>query len=73
MKHRHIEITGDQWGVALIHSIWERGAEQDIVELIREVGSNPAAVEAVRRAIPHSSVYGWPKFFRIYLEKVYGK
>lgn len=73
MEHRHIEATGDQWGVAVIHSIWERGSEQDIVELIREVRSNPAAAEAVRRAIPHSRVYGWPKFFRMYLEKVHGK
>lgn len=73
MEHRHIDTRHDQWGVALIHSIWERGSEQDILELIREVRTNPTAAEAVRRAIPHSRVYGWPKFFRIYLEKVHEK
>jgi hypothetical protein len=59
--------------VAVVHSIWERGLEADISALIREVRSNAKAADAVRRAIPHSKVYGWPKFFRMYLEKIYEK
>ena len=73
MEHRHINVKQDQWNVAIIHSIWERGSEEDIRELIREVRKNTDAARAVRRAIPHSKVYGWPKFFKMYLEKLYGR
>jgi hypothetical protein len=72
MEHRHINIKQNQWNVAVVHSIWERGSEEDICELIHEVRKNFEAVRAVRKAIPHSNVYGWPKFFKMYLEKVYG-
>jgi hypothetical protein len=54
-----------------VHSICERGLEKDICALIREVKTNAKAADAVRRAIPHSKVYGWPKFFRLYIEKIY--
>ncbi|MDJ0814913.1 MAG: hypothetical protein QNJ58_01875 [Desulfobacterales bacterium] len=73
MKHRHINITENEWSAAVVHSIWERGLEEDICALIREVKINAKAADAVRRAIPLSGVYGWPKFFRLYLEKVYGE
>lgn len=73
MEHRHINIKPGQWNVATIHSIWERGAEEDVCALISEVRKNSDAAHAVRRAIPHSKVYGWPKFFKMYLEKIYGK
>ena len=69
MEHRHIRVKNDDWGVAVIHSIWERGSEDDICALIREVKRNPKAADAVRRSISHSQVYGWPKFFRMFLEK----
>ena len=72
MKHCHIKIENNQWNVAVVHSIWERGIEKDIVALIREVKRNAKAAEAVRKAIPHSKVYGWPKFFSLYLEKIHG-
>lgn len=72
MKHRHINTKHNEWGVAAIHSIWERGSEEDICALIHEVKTNYKAADAVRRAIPHSEVYGWPKFFKMYLEKIYG-
>jgi hypothetical protein len=72
MEHRHINTKNNQWNVAVVHSIWERGLEKDIRALIREVRSNHQAVEAVRKAIPHSNVYGWPKFFKLYLEKIHG-
>jgi len=73
MKHRHIDTTPGQWAPALVHSIWERGADADIKALIRQVKSNPQAADAVRKAIPHSTVYGYPRFFKLYLEKLDGK
>jgi len=71
MEHRHINVKDKQWTVAVVHSIWERGLEKDIRALIREVKINPKAADAVRRAIPYSQVYGWPKFFRLYIEKIH--
>jgi len=70
MEHRHLEIGSNEWNVAVVHSIWERGLEKDISALIREVRKNAMAADAVKNAIPHSKVYGWPKFFRIYMEKI---
>jgi len=72
MEHRHIHVGDDQWGVAVVHSIWERGSDDDIRGLMREVNRNPKAADAVRRAIPHSQVYGWPRFFKMFLEKMDG-
>jgi hypothetical protein len=72
MEHRHIEVRKDQWGVAVVHSIWERGFDDDIVGLMREVKRNPKAADAVRRAVPSSKVYGWPRFFKLFLEKMDG-
>jgi hypothetical protein len=72
MEHRHIFVREDQWGVAVVHSIWERGSDHDIRALIREVRRNPKAADAVQRAIPHSQVYGWPRFFKLLLETMDG-
>ena len=71
MEHRHINFKDNEWNAAVVHSIWERGLEKDICALIREVKINTKAADAVKRAIPHSKVYGWPKFFRLYIEKIY--
>jgi len=73
MEHRHINFKDNEWNVTAVHSIWERGLEKDICDLIREVKVNARAADTVRRAIPHSKVYGWPKFFRLYIEKIYGE
>lgn len=70
MEHRHISVKEDEWGVAVIDSIWERGSEDDIRALICETKRNPHAVEAIRKAIPYSRVYGWPKFFKLLLERI---
>lgn len=59
MEHRHIDVKDDEWGVAVIHSIWERGSEDDICALVREVKRNPKAADAVRRSIAGSQVYGF--------------
>ena len=56
--------------MAVIESIWERGSEDDIRALIREAKRNPDAVKAIKRAIPHSRVYGWPRFFKLFLERM---
>lgn len=69
MEHRHLDVKPGQWGPAVVHSIWERGSDADIKALIRQVRINPEAAEAVRKAIPHSDVYGYPKFFKMLLEK----
>ena len=58
MQHRHINIKDNEWNIAVVHSIWERGLEKDICALIREVRTNAKAAEAVKNAIPHSKVYG---------------
>ena len=55
MEHRHINTKDNEWGVAVVHSIWERGSEDDICTLILEVKRN---TDAVRRAISHSDVFG---------------
>jgi hypothetical protein len=70
MEHRHINVKDGKWGVAVVHSIWERGSDDDIRALIREVKRNPKAANAVLRAIPHSRVYAWPRFFEMFLEKI---
>ena len=41
MEHRHINIKNNEWGVAIVHSIWESGSEEDICTLIREVKKIP--------------------------------
>ncbi len=33
MEHRHLDIESDEWSVAVVHSIWERGLEADISAL----------------------------------------
>jgi hypothetical protein len=73
MEHRHIHTKHNQWGIAIVNSIWERGSDEDICALVREVRKNPDAAHAVRKAIPQSKVYGWPKFFKLYIEKIYGQ
>ena len=73
MEHRHIDVKPGQWGVAVVESIWERGSDKEIIAPIKEIKTNPNAADAVKRAIPHSKVYGFPKFFKLYLEKMHGK
>ncbi len=70
MKHRHLDIKSDQWSVAIIESIWERGSDEHIRRLLRACKDDPfgPAVNAVRRAIPHSKVYGYPAMFKYFLD-----
>jgi hypothetical protein len=74
VEHRHLDLLPQQWGVAVIESIWERGTEADIRALIGEVKKAPrgAAADAVRRAIPRSRVYGYPALFKLLLETLDG-
>ena len=73
MEHRHINFKDNEWNVAVVHSIWEHGLEKDICALIREVKTKAKAVDAVKSAIQHSKVYGWPKFFKLYIENSWEK
>jgi len=72
MKHRHLDIQPNQWGVAVIESIWERGTDEDIRVLLRECKKDPygPAADAVRRAIQNSKVYGYPLMFKYFLERL---
>lgn len=70
MKHRHLDIQPDQWSIAVVESIWERGTDKDIRALLRECKKEPygSAATAVRKAIPHSKVYGYPLMFKYFLK-----
>ena len=70
MNHRNLDIENDRWGIAVVESIWERGSDADIRVLLRECKKDPfgPAADAIRRAIPHSRVYGYPSMFRYFLE-----
>lgn len=71
MIHRHLNILEGEWSVAVIESIWERGADRDVIALLRTLRKEPfgAAAQAVQKALPHSKVYGYPTLFRIALER----
>ena len=40
MEHRHIDVKVGQWKVAVVHSIWERGSDKDIIALIKKFRLN---------------------------------
>jgi hypothetical protein len=71
MIHRHLDTREGEWSVAVVESIWERGMDSDIVGLLQIVRGAPfgAAAQAVEKALPHSKVYGYPRLFRIALER----
>jgi len=46
------------------------GAYEDIRVPMRELKRNPEAADAVRRAAPSSQIYGRPRFFKLFLEKM---
>lgn len=75
MIHRHLHAEGNHWSVAVIDSIWERGDDKDVLQLLRTLYADPLgpAAEAVLRAAPHSSVYGYPKMFVMALERWRGR
>lgn len=70
MLHRHLDILENEWSIAAIESIMERGSDQDIIALLKTVRKDPygPAAEAVLRAMPHLHVYGYPMMFKITLE-----
>ena len=69
--HRHLNVTYGEWSIAVIESLWERGTDRDIVGLLQILREDPfgAAAQAVEKALPHSRVYGYPRLFRIALER----
>jgi hypothetical protein len=75
MEHRHIDMEPGEWSVAAVESVWERGSDHDVAALLAECRDNPSgpAARAVRKAIPHSTVYGFPTLFRLVLERLDAK
>jgi hypothetical protein len=71
MIHRHLDTREGDWSVAVVESLWERGADRDVIALLRILRKEPfgAAAQAVQKALPHSKVYGYPALFRIALER----
>jgi hypothetical protein len=71
MIHRHLNVPEGEWSVAVIESIWERGADRDVIALLRTLRKEPfgAAAQAVEKTLPHSKVYGYPTLFRVALER----
>jgi hypothetical protein len=70
MLHRHLDISENEWTIAAIESIMERGSDQDVIALLKTVRKDPygPAAEAVLRAMPHLHVYGYPIMFKIAIE-----
>jgi hypothetical protein len=70
MLHRHLDAPKNEWSVAAVESILERGPDRDVIALLRVVREDPygLAAEAVLRTIPHMHVYGYPKMFKIAIE-----
>jgi len=71
MIHRHLDTRQGDWSVAVVESMWERGTDRNIVELLQILRGDPfgAAAQAVEKALPHSKVYGYPRLFGIALER----
>jgi hypothetical protein len=71
MIHRHLNVSEGEWSVAVIESIWERGADRDVIALLRTLRKEPfgAAAQAVEKTLAHSKVYGYPRLFGIALER----
>ncbi len=71
MIHRHLDTREGDWSVAVVESLWERGMDRDIVELLKILRGAPfgAAAQAVEKALLHSKVYGYPRLFGIALER----
>ena len=66
MLHRHLETSENDWSLAAVSSILERGSDGNVIDLLRAVRREPfgPAAEAVLRAVPHLNVYGYPALFR---------
>lgn len=62
MRHRHLDIPGDCYSPAAIHSILERGGASDIKALLRALHDDPFSETAMaaERVARESEVYGYP-------------
>ena len=66
MEHRHINTKDDESNASAVHSIWERGLEEDICVRIGEVKKNAKAADAVARIIQVSGLDGKVhRYFRL--------
>jgi hypothetical protein len=71
MKHRHLDIPDDEYSVAAIHSIFERGRSSDIVKLFQAIRDDPFShiAENALTAAGDSEVYGYPRLMTAAVEK----
>ncbi|MFW5983320.1 MAG: hypothetical protein ACOCQ4_02375 [bacterium] len=71
MEHRHIE--GDEWSMVAVHSVFERGSDQDILELKELVRQDYELAMMVYKCCDHSDVYAIPELFKAIIERLYGR
>lgn len=66
VRHRHLNVPEDYHSVATIHSILERGADQDVIALLAALRAAPfgALAEEALAACAQSEVYGTPALIR---------
>lgn len=62
MRHLHLDIPGDCYSPAAIHSILKRGAASDIKALLPALHDDPFSETAMaaERVARGSEVYGYP-------------
>lgn len=62
MRHLHLDIPGDCYSPAAIHSILERGGASDIKALLLALHDDPFSETAMaaERVARESEVYGYP-------------
>ncbi len=69
MQHRHID--GDKWSMVAIHSVFERGSDQDILALKELVKQDRELAMIVYECCKHSEVYAIPGLFKTMIEEIY--
>lgn len=69
MKHRHIE--DGEWSMVAVHSVFERGSDQDILELKELVKHDHKLAMMVYECCDHSDVYAIPGLFKAMIEEIY--
>lgn len=61
MKHRHLNVRDDDWGIDVIESILERGGASDVMRLFKKLRRDPfgEAAENALVAADHLQPYGY--------------
>jgi hypothetical protein len=75
MKHRHLQVHEDDWGIDVIESILERGRASDVLRLFRKLRQEPfgETAENALVAAEHLQPYGYryliPNMLKIWRER----